>query len=198
LRNHDEQQKAPAESADGAAAAGAEAGSAKKPKVDVAKLECGIRRIYLVREIAVPQPPGWINRFLLENWPYLGPSSTLAELAFLKCNLALIGPSLYASSCRRRSGGNVLGSDIGWRVLHGKLRVAKSSVAGNFAHYALPRPELVVADHAYSPFVFDSRFDAIVTDPPYGVRAGARKTEALSSSEHCLHLQFAGVECVCS
>jgi tRNA (guanine10-N2)-methyltransferase len=53
-------------------------------------------------------------------------------------------------------------------------------VAGNFAQYGLPRPELVRSDNA----LYDRHFcrstiplyDAIITDPPYGIRAGARQT----------------------
>ncbi|KAF1782732.1 S-adenosyl-L-methionine-dependent methyltransferase [Phytophthora cactorum] len=57
----------------------------------------------------------------------------------------------------------------------GKERV---NVITNFKQYGLPLPELVRADNSMSPLVkqCEGFFDAVVCDPPYGIRAGARKS----------------------
>lgn len=58
-------------------------------------------------------------------------------------------------------------------------------VASNFEQYGLPVPELVRADMADLGLREGSAgiFDAIVTDPPYGVRAGVRQSsEALHAT----------------
>eukprot|EP00961_Rhodomonas_salina_P110215 1483521-Rhodomonas_salina.2 len=47
----------------------------------------------------------------------------------------------------------------------------------NFDQYGLMRPlDIVRCDNAHPVWRMATVFDAIVCDPPYGVRAGARKT----------------------
>lgn len=62
-------------------------------------------------------------------------------------------------------------------VLVGKAPV---DVCTNFQTYDLPRPELIRMDaHAFARHFrvnMKNFFDVIVTDPPYGIRAGARKS----------------------
>lgn len=62
-------------------------------------------------------------------------------------------------------------------------QVPQKDVFTNFRHYGLPLPELIRMDHhlldRHFRFVANSDngfFDVIVTDPPYGIRAGARKS----------------------
>ncbi|RLN31579.1 hypothetical protein BBJ28_00022959 [Nothophytophthora sp. Chile5] len=52
------------------------------------------------------------------------------------------------------------------------------NVVTNFKQYGLPLPELVRADNSMSPLIrrCSGFFDAVVCDPPYGIRAGARKS----------------------
>lgn len=54
------------------------------------------------------------------------------------------------------------------------------SIWENFTKYGLQKPEIIrmdnhLFDRHYSE-VFRNFFDAIVTDPPYGIRAGAKKS----------------------
>ena len=77
-------------------------------------------------------------------------------------------------SCGLR-GALCLGTDIDIRVLKG--RSENENIWSNFAQFQLPRPELVRSDNSlyYRHFLSDDpMYDAIVTDPPYGIRAGAR------------------------
>ncbi|CCI11196.1 unnamed protein product [Albugo candida] len=52
------------------------------------------------------------------------------------------------------------------------------NVVSNFKQYGLPLPEIIRADNSHSP-IWErciGFFDAVICDPPYGIRAGARKT----------------------
>jgi tRNA (guanine10-N2)-methyltransferase len=140
-----------------------------------------------------------LEKYNLKKRLYLGPTSTCAELAFLMANQALlksgdvvydpfVGTGSLSVACAHFNA-YTIGSDIDWRVLHGQTRAAKSDIFGNFKQYGLSRPELVCSDQTHpvwrivtcdddeeekNPSIM--RFDAIVCDPPYGVRAGARKS----------------------
>ena len=60
------------------------------------------------------------------------------------------------------------------------------NVFSNFAQFSLPVPELVRCDSSmFSRHFRGSRnfFDAIVCDPPYGIRAGARKAGSRRGEE---------------
>ena len=46
----------------------------------------------------------------------------------------------------------------------------------NFRYYKLPRPELICSDQSVPVWARAEVFDAVVSDPPYGVRAGARRS----------------------
>ena len=94
------------------------------------------------------------------------------------------GSLLVASTAH---GSHCIGTDIDVRVLKGIKKGKKAeSVRSNFSQYGLRFPELVRADLSALPLRFRglyavfcvvmSRIDGILCDPPYGIRAGARKT----------------------
>ncbi|KAG7340158.1 RNA methylase family UPF0020 protein [Nitzschia inconspicua] len=147
-----------------------------------------------------------LESYTLKNRPYLGPTSMDAELSFVMTNLGLVktrdivydpfvGTGSILLSCALR-GAYCVGSDIDIRVLRGKG--GDQQIWKNFEHYNLPRPEILRTDnalynkhfrhHADAPPSAGSEkfstplYDAIITDPPYGIRAGARKTG--SKREH--------------
>jgi tRNA (guanine10-N2)-methyltransferase len=85
-----------------------------------------------------------------------------------------------------------MGSDLDIRVLKGygvggkskcKIegldKIEKFDVFTNFHHYALPLPEIMIMDISTLQFQSMSEqrpiLDAIVCDPPYGVRAKSQK-----------------------
>jgi tRNA (guanine10-N2)-methyltransferase len=101
------------------------------------------------------------------------------------------------------------GADIDPRVLRGDMHAGKQreditfkkntkrSIFTNFHDYGLPIPEIIRLDNHECDrhFIFSESiqtppyggrclFDAIVTDPPYGIRAGARKTGKAGSLEY--------------
>jgi len=131
---------------------------------------------------------GDVSRFSLKSRAYLGPTSMDAELSFVMANLAGVGQSSVVLdpfvgtgsilvSCAAR-GAYCVGTDIDIRVLRGKGE--NSNVVSNFRQFDLPRPELIRSDNAIYQRHFRRThipmYNAIVTDPPYGIRAGARKS----------------------
>jgi len=136
-----------------------------------------------------------IEKFNLKKRVYLGPTSMDAELSFIMTSLAqvqrgsfcfdpFVGTGSLLLTCAMKGAGMCLGTDIDIRVLRGKN--ADESIYKNFEQYGLVRPELIRSDNSifhrhYYPSM-QSIFDAIVTDPPYGIRAGARKSGSRSSN----------------
>lgn len=130
---------------------------------------------------------GQIETYSLKKRAYLGPTSMDTELSFIMTNLAhvkqgsvvmdpFVGTGSILLSCALR-GAYCMGTDIDIRVLRGKG--ADQNVFSNFAQYGLPRPELIRSDNALYHRHYRTEhalYDAIVTDPPYGIRAGARQS----------------------
>ena len=130
---------------------------------------------------------GGVEEYNLKKRPYIGPTSMDAELSFVMTNLGLVGPSdvvldpfvgtgsiLLSCACR---GAYCMGTDIDIRVLRGKG--VDQTIWSNFKQFGLPRPEIIRSDNAIYHRHFrdhDPLYDAILTDPPYGIRAGARKS----------------------
>jgi len=128
--------------------------------------------------------------------PYLGPTSTDNDLAFLMANQAmvkendfvldpflgtgslLIAPSHFGATC--------FGSEIDARVIHGtkvgrlnhnvsaKLTDKKPDIWLNFKYYGFPMPEVIRLDSSKSKLHCNELFDSILCDPPYGWRASVR------------------------
>lgn len=143
----------------------------------------------------------YFSKYDLKSRPYLGPTSTSHELAFLMANQAEIkegdlvldpfagtGSILIACSAMNSI---CFGSDIDLRVLQGysvgrqnKKKIEGSEIItrydifANFKYYGLAKPNIVAMDMAY-PLFMHNKFDAIVCDPPYGVKAGAKKTKVI-------------------
>lgn len=127
-----------------------------------------------------------LEQFSLKRRTYLGPTSMDAELSFIMASLGrvqpgsivldpFVGTGSILLSCALR-GAYCIGSDIDIRVLRGRSQ--NENVTANFRQFNLPRPELVRSDNAiYHRHYRRHRplYDAIVCDPPYGIRAGARK-----------------------
>jgi tRNA (guanine10-N2)-methyltransferase len=118
-----------------------------------------------------------------------------SELSLIMTNLAQIQPrgsfvfdpfvgtgSILLTAALR--GAFCFGTDIDLRVLRGRNQ--DENISSNFKQYDLPPPELVRSDNAIYHRHFRSHmplFDAIVTDPPYGIRAGARKSGSRKGGE---------------
>lgn len=125
-----------------------------------------------------------VCKYDLKKRVYLGTTSMDAELSLVMANMALAKPSSLIYDpfvgtgsflvCCSHFGAMTLGSDIDGRQVRGK---GETSVSSNISQYGLNNLVLdtVIFDVCHHPWRPSLRFDAIVTDPPYGIRAGAKK-----------------------
>lgn len=172
--------------------------------LDATSMGSGATSAYLGRVVGEGERGALMGRFNLKRRPYLGTTSMDAELSLVMANVAAIrtGSLVYdpfvgtgSLLCTAAAfGGLVLGSDIDGRQIRGTVGVddrgggsdeweRDRSLVGNMRAYALEGHLLdaLVFDIRQHPWRTDSapirsiQFDAILTDPPYGVRAGAKK-----------------------
>ncbi|KAF5743920.1 tRNA (guanine(10)-N2)-methyltransferase [Tripterygium wilfordii] len=145
------------------------------------------RRIFFGREV------GGADRRLLPTYQlksrtYLGPTAMDAEMAFLMANQALAAKGKFVYDpfvgtgsilvAAAHFGAMTMGADIDIRVVRDG-RGPDCNVWSNFKQYGLPAPlALLRADNNLPPWRSGMKevFDAIICDPPYGVRAGGRKS----------------------
>lgn len=136
-----------------------------------------------------------IDKLNLKKRRYIGNTSMESEMSIVMANMALSGPSklvhdpfagtgsmLYACCM---FGAYAFGSDIDGRMLRGKNAAPAggqraTGVALSAEQYGLRGRVLDCAtfDMTRAPWrssAIDGMVDAIVTDPPYGVRAGAKR-----------------------
>jgi tRNA (guanine10-N2)-methyltransferase len=138
------------------------------------------------------------DSFSLKKRPFLSPTAMPAAHSCIMANCAHItrnclswdpfcGSGSIMLICSR-FGAETVGSDIDYRVLHGgrcnsKQKGSKEvSLVDNFDFYKLPPPVMLLhADIGHLPLRASMQVDAIVCDPPYGVRAGIMCTAASTS-----------------
>ena len=140
------------------------------------------------------------TKYVLTKRKYIGPTATDHLLSFLMANFAqikegqividpfvgtgslLIPPSHYKALC--------FGCDLDVRVLRGYSvgytrkseedktpQKMQGNIFSNFDDYNFPRPQIIRQDINKPAFRKNNfLFDAIICDPPYGWRAGVRKT----------------------
>jgi tRNA (guanine10-N2)-methyltransferase len=128
-----------------------------------------------------------LDQYNLKHRAYLGPTSMDAELSFVMTSLGqvqkgsivfdpFVGTGSILLSCALR-GAYCIGADIDIRVIKG--RSEKENIWSNFEQFNLRRPEILRTDNSIYHRHFRPHkplYDAIICDPPYGIRAGARKT----------------------
>ncbi|PON56556.1 tRNA guanosine-2'-O-methyltransferase, TRM [Trema orientale] len=145
------------------------------------------RRIFFGREIGGADRK-LIPTYQLKSRTYLGPTAMDAEMAFLMANQALASPGKLVYDpfvgtgsilvAAAHFGAMTMGADIDIRVVRDG-RGPDCNVWSNFKQYGLPMPiALLRADNNLPPWRpgLNEVFDAIISDPPYGVRAGGRKS----------------------
>ena len=154
-----------------------------------------VRRVYLCREICSDRSNTLENDYRLNARRFIGPTSMPANLSFIMSNLGLVTKnsvvydpfvgtgSLLVSA--GHFGATCIGSDLDWKILHGKTKKGPISVRDNFKQYKLKQPEILCSDLSVNMFRSPGHgwIDAIVCDPPYGVRAGARKSGRAEGKE---------------
>ncbi|XP_013166672.1 PREDICTED: tRNA (guanine(10)-N2)-methyltransferase homolog [Papilio xuthus] len=137
-----------------------------------------------------------IQHHSLKRRHFIGNTSMDAQLSLIMANQAQItsghivldpfvgsGSLLVAAG---HFGAHVWGSDIDFMMLHGrtrptrvgqKVRASEESIRGNMKQYSIDSRylDVVISDFSLPMWREGLKFDAIVTDPPYGVREPAEK-----------------------
>ncbi|KAI7855545.1 S-adenosyl-L-methionine-dependent methyltransferase [Circinella umbellata] len=146
-----------------------------------------------------------VQKYNLKKRKYLGTTSMDAELSLIMGNQAqaapgkliydpFVGTGSFLFTCAH-FGAFTLGSDIDGRQIRGKTGsaggVAGSSVKSNIEQYNLQGRVLdsLVFDVCHHPWRAKAWLDAIVTDPPYGVRAGAKRLGRKEDSKKPLQMR---------
>ena len=157
-------------------------------------------RLYLGRLIATSPRAHLAKKHSLKTRPYISTTSMDAVLALVTANLALVAPTKLIYDPFVGTGGFLLaaaefgaevwGSDIDGRSFRGTGgksaktgRGCDAGVGKNFKKYGLGDlfADCFIGDLTHSPFRRPSPqcphkglFDAIISDPPYGVREGLK------------------------
>ncbi|ERN19925.1 hypothetical protein AMTRI_Chr11g100690 [Amborella trichopoda] len=145
------------------------------------------KRIFFGREVGAADRK-LLPTYELKSRTYLGPTAMDAEMAFLMANQALARPGKLVYDpfvgtgsiliAAAHFGAMTMGADIDIRVVRDG-RGPDCNVWSNFKQYDLPAPlSILRADNNLPPWRSGLKevFDAIICDPPYGVRAGGRKS----------------------
>jgi tRNA (guanine10-N2)-methyltransferase len=135
--------------------------------------------------------PRIVEKMSLKKRPFMSPTAMPPFQAAIMANCAQIREGCFSwdTFCGSGSiilmcaemGAIVIGSDMDWRYFKTGLSNAKkggskeATLRGNFVHYGLPQPLLFRANIGHLPFGH-FKVDAIVCDPPYGIRAGTLDT----------------------
>lgn len=137
-----------------------------------------------------------IEKYSLKRRRFIANTSMDPMLSLITANCAKVKPSdlvydpfvgsgslLIAAA---HKGAKTLGADIDWPLLHGKSRPSRKGqqmraegegVRANFQQYSLGDNyiDVFVSDITRSPLRNDLIFDAIISDPPYGIRECSEK-----------------------
>ncbi|EJU04241.1 tRNA guanosine-2'-O-methyltransferase [Dacryopinax primogenitus] len=142
-------------------------------------------QVYFGRLVMNGTARNLVVEFDIKKRKYFGNTSMDAEVSLLMANQALAAPGtfiydpfagtgsmLYTSAY---FGAYVFGSDIDGRQLRGKEKVP--GILRSATQYGIANrlTDCIVFDITCNPWRCGEVFDAIITDPPYGVRAGAKR-----------------------
>lgn len=137
-----------------------------------------------------------IRELSLKTRKFIGNTSMDPQLSLLMANQAQVKPGDFVLDpfvgsgsllvAAAYFGGYVIGSDIDYLMLHGKSRPSRikqkkrdenESIKANMEQYGLQDKyvDVLVNDFSTQFFRDDTRFDSIITDPPYGIREATEK-----------------------
>ncbi|XP_055328397.1 tRNA (guanine(10)-N2)-methyltransferase homolog isoform X2 [Paramacrobiotus metropolitanus] len=148
-----------------------------------------------------------VERFRLDKRYFIGTTSMDPLLAMVMANQALVkeGSLVYDPFIGTGSlliaaahfGGYTMGSDIDRTLLYGRGKSTRAkntwrnrdeSVLSNFKQYQLESHyiDVLVSDATKNVLREDIKFDAVIADPPYGVREATTRTKKSRGSPECL------------
>ncbi|KAL0238344.1 hypothetical protein GEMRC1_012817 [Eukaryota sp. GEM-RC1] len=125
-----------------------------------------------------------IGLYRLPKRSFLGPTSMDAVFSFVMANLCRVTQNDVVFDPFMGTASTLIpvyhfkaipfGSDLDSKVLltHPKTHLGPLCYK-NFDQYLLPHPDIYQADITF-PFIRSNTLDAVLTDPPYGIRAGGR------------------------
>ncbi|KJA27817.1 hypothetical protein HYPSUDRAFT_34967 [Hypholoma sublateritium FD-334 SS-4] len=126
-----------------------------------------------------------IAKFDVKKRAYYGNTSMESEISLLMANQTLASPGKFIydpfmgtgsmSYPTSHFGALIVGSDIDGRQMRGKGKTPGVIRAATQYGTASRIIDLATFDVTHNPWRCGELFDAIVTDPPYGVRAGAKR-----------------------
>ncbi|KAF9241534.1 tRNA guanosine-2'-O-methyltransferase [Melanogaster broomeanus] len=143
------------------------------------------RQAYFGRLVAEGTARSFIKMFDVKKRDYFGNTSMEAEISLLMANQAQAAPGklMYDPFIGTGSmayttayfGAYVYGSDIDGRQMRGKAKTP--GIIRAAAQYGVANRimDLCTFDVTHNPWRCGGLFDVIITDPPYGVRAGAKR-----------------------
>ncbi|KAI0030795.1 tRNA guanosine-2'-O-methyltransferase [Vararia minispora EC-137] len=143
------------------------------------------REVFFGRLVEEGSARPLVGKFNVKKRAYFGNTSMEAEVSLLMANQTLAAPGkliydpfvgtgsmLYTAA---HFGALVFGSDIDGRQMRGKE--SRPGIIRAAIQYGVQQRvlDLCTFDVTHNPLRCGGIFDAIVTDPPYGVRAGAKR-----------------------
>ncbi|KAF4620526.1 hypothetical protein D9613_000293 [Agrocybe pediades] len=143
------------------------------------------RQVFFGRLIEEGSARPLVGKFDVKKRVYYGNTSMESEISLLMANQTLASPGklVYDPFMGTGSmayptahfGALVYGSDIDGRQMRGKQKKPGIIRAATQYGTASQIIDLATFDVTHNPWRCGELFDAIVTDPPYGVRAGAKR-----------------------
>ncbi|KAF6761256.1 RNA methylase [Ephemerocybe angulata] len=143
------------------------------------------RQVYFGRLLEESSARPLVNVFDVKKRKYYGNTSMEAEVSLLMANQTMASPGklMYDPFMGTGSmaypiahfGSLVFGSDIDGRQMRGKESVPGVVRAAKQYGVDTRILDLATFDITHHPWRCGGLFDAIITDPPYGVRAGAKR-----------------------
>lgn len=141
----------------------------------------------------------YVSKYSLKERHFIGNTSMDPHLSMIMANMAqiqdghlILDPFVGSGSLlisAAHFGGYVLGAEIDWLVLHGKSKPTRANqrqrqpdehIKKNMKQYRLSHRYIDVAlcDASTPVWKPQCRFDAIITDPPYGIRESTNRVGA--------------------
>ncbi|KAI6040339.1 tRNA guanosine-2'-O-methyltransferase [Pisolithus marmoratus] len=142
-------------------------------------MDGAFRQVYFGRSIVEGTARSLIQVFDVKKRNYFGNTSMEAEISLLMANQTQASPGKLMYDPFVGTGNYrvllVYGSDIDGRQMRGKGKTP--GIIRAAAQYGVVSRimDLCTFDVTHNPWRSGCLFDAIVTDPPYGVRAGAKR-----------------------
>jgi len=144
--------------------------------------------IHVGRKVAEGMARDLISKMDVKRRKYIGNTTMESQMSLITAGMALSGPGRivldpFAGTCSLLLaaavlGAHVIASDIDGRMMRGKAKKGQEvAVLGSAKQYGVEDQFLgfICSDISQHPWRGKRLLDAIIADPPYGVRAGAKQ-----------------------